>query len=46
MAFPAISTGVYGFPMEPACKIAIATVKLPRTSDFRLFWAKCIRFIH
>ncbi|MBD2594432.1 O-acetyl-ADP-ribose deacetylase [Nostoc sp. MBR 210] len=27
IAFPAISTGVYGFPMEPACKIAIATVK-------------------
>ncbi|WP_083468802.1 O-acetyl-ADP-ribose deacetylase [Nostoc piscinale] len=53
IAFPAISTGVYGFPMERACKIAIATVKkffftvkLLRTSDFRLFWAKCIRFIH
>jgi len=27
IAFPAISTGVYGFPMERACKIAIAEVK-------------------
>jgi O-acetyl-ADP-ribose deacetylase len=26
MAFPAISTGVYAFPMERACKIAITTV--------------------
>jgi O-acetyl-ADP-ribose deacetylase (regulator of RNase III) len=27
IAFPAISTGIYGFPMERACKIAIAEVK-------------------
>ncbi|MCC5640551.1 O-acetyl-ADP-ribose deacetylase [Nostoc sp. CHAB 5844] len=27
IAFPAISTGVYEFPMERACKIAIAEVK-------------------
>jgi O-acetyl-ADP-ribose deacetylase len=27
IAFPAISTGVYRFPMERACKIAIAEVK-------------------
>jgi len=27
IAFPNISTGVYGFPLEPACKIAITTVK-------------------
>jgi O-acetyl-ADP-ribose deacetylase (regulator of RNase III) len=27
IAFPAISTGVYRFPMESACKIAIAEVK-------------------
>lgn len=26
IAFPAISTGVYGFPMERACKIAISEV--------------------
>ena len=26
VAFPAISTGVYGFPSERACKIAVATV--------------------
>ena len=27
IAFPAISCGVYGFPLEPAAKIAIQTVK-------------------
>jgi O-acetyl-ADP-ribose deacetylase (regulator of RNase III) len=26
IAFPAISTGVYGFPLEPATRIAISTV--------------------
>lgn len=27
IAFPAISTGIYGFPKEPAAAIAIATVR-------------------
>src|SRR4051794_2479218 len=27
IALPAISTGVYGFPLEPAAKIAVATVR-------------------
>ena len=27
IAFPAISTGVYGFPMEPACRIAVAVIR-------------------
>lgn len=27
VAFPAISTGVYGFPPERACKIAVRTIK-------------------
>jgi O-acetyl-ADP-ribose deacetylase len=27
MAFPAISTGIYGFPKERAAKIAVATVR-------------------
>ena len=27
LAFPGISTGIYGYPVEPAAKIAIATVR-------------------
>jgi O-acetyl-ADP-ribose deacetylase (regulator of RNase III) len=27
IAFPAISTGIYGFPIQPAAEIAIATAK-------------------
>ncbi len=27
VAFPAISTGIYGYPLEPATQIAVATVK-------------------
>ncbi len=27
VAFPSISTGVYGFPFERACRIALATVR-------------------
>jgi O-acetyl-ADP-ribose deacetylase (regulator of RNase III) len=27
LAFPSISTGIYGYPVEPAAKIAVSTVK-------------------
>lgn len=26
IAFPAISTGIYGYPVRPACEVAIATI--------------------
>jgi len=32
IAFPAISTGAYGFPAEPAAAIAVATVRETKTS--------------
>jgi O-acetyl-ADP-ribose deacetylase len=31
VAFPAISTGVYGYPLEPAAHVAITTVREART---------------
>ncbi len=44
VAFPAVSTGIYGFPMDRAARIAFATVRdylashgLPRTVHFVLF---------
>jgi O-acetyl-ADP-ribose deacetylase (regulator of RNase III) len=27
VAFPAIGTGIYGFPLQPATEIAVATVR-------------------
>jgi len=32
VAFPAISTGIYGFPRDRAARIAVATIKAAKTS--------------
>ncbi|MEV6331948.1 O-acetyl-ADP-ribose deacetylase [Streptomyces sp. NPDC051909] len=35
VAFPAISTGVYGWPMDDGARIAVETVRAARTSSVR-----------
>jgi O-acetyl-ADP-ribose deacetylase len=32
VAFPAISTGIYGYPLQPATRIAVATVRAERAA--------------
>lgn len=42
IAFPALSTGAFGYPMEPAARVALSTVlaRLPRLDAVRL-----VRFV-
>jgi O-acetyl-ADP-ribose deacetylase (regulator of RNase III) len=44
VAFPAISTGVYGYPIEPAAAIAVATVQSTVT-DVRLVRFVCFNTV-
>lgn len=38
IAFPCISTGVYGYPKEEACKIAVKTIKEIGNSKIKVFF--------
>lgn len=40
VSFPAISTGIYGFPLEPATRIAVATCRVAAPEQVEL-----IRFV-
>ncbi len=38
IAFPCISTGVYGYPKKEACKIAVETIKEINNSKIKVFF--------
>ena len=46
IAFPAISTGIYGYPLEPATAIAVATCRLPRARRHRPHPLRLLRRDH
>lgn len=38
IAFPCISTGIYGYPLEPAARLAVATVREALASSAHAAW--------
>jgi O-acetyl-ADP-ribose deacetylase len=44
IAFPQISTGAYGFPVEAACKIAVSTIALTLDRFAAIEQVRCVSF--
>jgi O-acetyl-ADP-ribose deacetylase (regulator of RNase III) len=44
IAFPSISTGAYGYPLEEAAPIALQTISSFLTQDVSLEWVRFILF--
>jgi len=44
IAFPQISTGVYGFPADRACRIAVDTIAACLAADASIAEVRCVSF--